>query len=562
MAGAAALGAAVLVFVGAVLPPRARVVSPPDWQPSVPTVRGVFHVHTIRSDGTGTVDDVAAAAARAGLQFVIFADHGNGTRKPDPPTYRSGVLCLDGVEISTSGGHYAAIGMTQAPYPLGGEPRDVAEDVRRLGGIGIVTHPDSSKAALAWHGPGARFDGLEWLNADSEWRDKSRLRLAVAVMTYGLRPAESVASLFRRPAATLARWDEAQRGLRAVVGIAGSDAHAKIGWKNEADPQDDRTLARLPSYESVFRAFSIHVVLGRKFSGDARSDADALLSGIRSGRLHSIVDAFARPGVFEFTGRTGGMEPVTEGDSTPLFDVLMLRARSNAPPGSRVVLFRDGREVQRVTAPELTYATNRAGVYRVEVWLPGVADPAMPWIVSNAIRAIPASLPPPPAAAPSAGPAGPVVATLDAATGWAVEHEPSSSGRVAARTRDTSLEYRLGSAQHAAEYAALVHPVSLPASAAVLAFTGAAPAPMRVSVQLRAPKGHDGERWQRSVYLDATPRDLVVPFDDMRPTADTRVGQPLVGGIDTLLFVVDRVNAPAGAAGAFTVSNVRVLAKK
>ena len=37
--------------------------------------RGAFHVHTTRSDGSGTVEEVAAAAQAAGLQFVVLTDH-------------------------------------------------------------------------------------------------------------------------------------------------------------------------------------------------------------------------------------------------------------------------------------------------------------------------------------------------------------------------------------------------------------------------------------------------------------------------------------------------------
>src|SRR5574341_1149335 len=87
------------------LPPK-RVALSTSTPGSATTAAGVFHVHTSRSDGTGTPDEIAAAAAHAGLQFVIFTDHGNGTRAPDRPQYRHGVLCLDAVEISTAEGHY------------------------------------------------------------------------------------------------------------------------------------------------------------------------------------------------------------------------------------------------------------------------------------------------------------------------------------------------------------------------------------------------------------------------------------------------------------------------
>ena len=50
----------------------------------------------VHADGSGSADEVAEAAARAGLDFVVLTDHGDGTRMPDPPRYRAGVLVIDG----------------------------------------------------------------------------------------------------------------------------------------------------------------------------------------------------------------------------------------------------------------------------------------------------------------------------------------------------------------------------------------------------------------------------------------------------------------------------------
>jgi hypothetical protein len=81
----------------AVLPPGAAVSPRTEWKPGWPVAKGAYHIHSARSDGTGTIDEIAAAAARAGLQFVILTDHGDGTRAPEPPSYRSSVLgrCRD-----------------------------------------------------------------------------------------------------------------------------------------------------------------------------------------------------------------------------------------------------------------------------------------------------------------------------------------------------------------------------------------------------------------------------------------------------------------------------------
>ena len=187
----AAVLAAVFVFPGARRSPRVRCVPLDGVDPELRsrTVTGAYHIHTTRSDGAASKAEVAAAAAaRAGLKFAIFTDHGDGTRPPDPPAYLNGVLCLDGVEISTTGGHYVALDARASPYPLGGEPSSVVEDVRRLGGFGIAAHPDHPGDELAWRDWDAPFDGLEWINADGEWRDERPLSSPAPCSAISVRP--------------------------------------------------------------------------------------------------------------------------------------------------------------------------------------------------------------------------------------------------------------------------------------------------------------------------------------------------------------------------------------
>ena len=158
-------------------------------------MRGAYHIHSDRSDGSGTVDAIAAAAARAGLQFIILTDHGDGTRVARSAGYRSGVLTIDAVELNTTGGHYVALGLPATPYPLAGTPADVIEDVHRLGGFGIAAHPGSPRPSLRWQDWDAPFDGLEWINADSEWRDEPWMPLGARAADL---PAARAANRWRR----------------------------------------------------------------------------------------------------------------------------------------------------------------------------------------------------------------------------------------------------------------------------------------------------------------------------------------------------------------------------
>jgi hypothetical protein len=81
---------------------------------------------------------------------------------------------------------------------------------------------------------------------------------------------------------------------------------------------------------------------------------------------------------------------------------------------------------------------------------------------------------------------------------------------------------------------------------------------MRISVQLRVPEG-GGLRWQRSVYLDATPRVVEVPFAEMRAIEGARDARLQITRVSTLLLVVDTVNAVPGSAGECWVGPVSVL---
>ncbi len=520
--------AAVVVFLLVTLPPNPIQVT---WtgDPSIParTVAGAYHVHTTRSDGAGDLAAVAAAARRSGLQFVIIADHGNGTAF-DPPAYVDGILCIQGAEISTSAGHYVALGMARAPYPLGGEPAAVAEDVARLGGFGVVAHPDSPKASLAWADWNVPFDGLEWMNADSEWRNESRARLARVLFDYLLRPGPAMASVLDRPTSTLARWD-ALTARRRVVGLAGHDAHGGVGTTVEDGTRT--SLVRVPSYDASFRSFTTRAVLERPFGGNAEVDAAAVLTAIRQGRVFTTIDALAGPGFLDFRRRDDGT----------------VELHASTPDGARLVLLHNGEEAD----PAQVDWARASGAYRVEVRLadaPG--DPPIPWLVSNPVYFLPPPAPSAPAAAPR------TFAPVDLS--WHVEKSMGSDGDLAGSEQEIAIDYRLRAGERASQFVALAGDLrgARPAGT-VLAFEGVASRSMRVSVQVRSSLGGE-ERWAHSVYLDRTARHIVIPLDEMVPVDGQGGTMPPIARARSLLFVVDLVNALPGSSGTFRVSGVSV----
>jgi hypothetical protein len=90
-----------------------------------------------------------------------------------------------------------------------------------------------------------------------------------------------------------------------------------------------------------------------------------------------------------------------------------------------------------------------------------------------------------------------------------------------------------------------------------LTFDVRADHPMRLSVQVRAPQGPAGERWQRSIYVDDTPRTVTVDFKDMTAVGTTTSPSPALDRVESVLFVVDTVNTKPGTSGQIWIDAVK-----
>jgi hypothetical protein len=152
--------------------------------------------------------------------------------------------------------------------------------------------------------------------------------------------------------------------------------------------------------------------------------------------------------------------------------------------------------------------------------------------------------------------------------GWSHESDSSSLASVdiaplvdGARIR---LRYGLSGGAAIGQYAAAV--VGTPQGvepADAVAFTGRAEGPMRISVQVRAEvPGAAPERWEKSVYLDATEQPRVVRFDRMIPVGETHTPTPPKKGVRAIMFVVDTTNTTPGTSGRLWLGHVRLTAER
>ena len=125
-----------------------------------------LHVHTAASpDGRSSLEALAAAGARAGLQALAITDHDLCT---PVPLEIGGVLLIPGCEISTRAGHITGLFLTE-PVDFAAlghlpEPEAAVAAIHKAGGLAVLAHPfqraGRSEADYAFP-----LDGAEAVNA-------------------------------------------------------------------------------------------------------------------------------------------------------------------------------------------------------------------------------------------------------------------------------------------------------------------------------------------------------------------------------------------------------------
>ena len=122
-----------------------------------------MHVHSSHShDGQGSVEEVAAAAARADVRVVFLTDHNTLAPLVDAKEGWYGeVLVLVGAEITTGPGYLLVLD-PRLDIPTGARRLALGELLRRYreaGAIVFLAHPEHPR--LGWRGSVPEIEGFE-----------------------------------------------------------------------------------------------------------------------------------------------------------------------------------------------------------------------------------------------------------------------------------------------------------------------------------------------------------------------------------------------------------------
>ena len=346
---------------------------------------GNFHLHTHYSDGAGDHQQVAMAAAQAGLDVIVYTDHnlwvaGQEGWYTDPKTGRR-VLLLMGEEVHDPWrfpqvNHYLCLGVDREVRQHAAQPQALINVVNRCGGVGFIAHPIELAAPLYdepeipwvdWNVTG--FTGIELWNYMSEFKALLSSRLVAVLAAFF--PSLYIAGPFRQ---TLELWDRLLQNGQKVVAIGCADAHANVYSLGPLR----RTVF---PYRHLFAAVNTHLLLEAPLSPDLPTAKTQVLNALRSGHAFIGYDRAGASRGFRFTA-TNHAETAWMGDDIRLDGPITLHATGPLPATWR--LLKDGREVIRVQGRELRYETEEPGVYRVEAYRRYRLKPRG-WIFSNPI---------------------------------------------------------------------------------------------------------------------------------------------------------------------------------
>ncbi len=343
---------------------------------------GAIHVHTVASDGGGTLAEVAEAARVTGLDFVTITDH-NLWAMPGPQ-YTDGPLMVLGEEARVPAGHMLVLG---GDDPEERRARRVEAEERGLPlgssvpagtGLRIVAHPEGPGEPWQDWDP-AGFDALEIWNWDTELRDDGFGDWPKALLLLPADPVSAMLELLDRPTATLERWDQLLADGHRVPGVCSVDAHSNV-------PLTGELVLPFPAYRDLFNLARQHVLLSAAPTGDAAHDAALVIEALRFGRSFCALDGIADAAGFSAEA-VNLDESVTLGGELA-WEANGVRVTASVPDIAAptiVKLYRDGSMVSEGRGPEYdSGALSEPGVYRLEVYVE-LGRGQVPWIFTNPI---------------------------------------------------------------------------------------------------------------------------------------------------------------------------------
>jgi len=352
-------------FTPAVYESELETVNPPGYY----DYRGVTHVHTLRSTGSGTPGEVIEAAKEAGLDFIVLTDLNDFSDVPQTESYDGRLLVMVAGEYSYLDSHLlyydaptdrniSGIGQAQIIF------NDLLSQEKRSKDDGFLVLAHPFKTRYQWSGTlPVGLDGVEVINLMALW-EKSwlnhKLSTIWSVLVYPFNPKLALYRLYEDPREEIEFWEKLARN-KPTIGLVGTDATAKaITFTNQ--------YFKIPTYQQMFELASNHVLLPSELTGNWSSDRKKIMSALRTGQFYLAVDELADPKGF-YAEVTKGERRFLMGSTFHLSEGLKLNVHLPRKPKVpfEVVVIKDGQRFMTSNSQSTTMNIHTPGIYRIVV---------------------------------------------------------------------------------------------------------------------------------------------------------------------------------------------------
>jgi len=347
--------------------------------------KGVYHMHSIFSDGKGTIEDITTAAASLNLDFAILTDHGEPNLKSSTSTtYLNNVLLIGGSEFSLHSGHLAAMGFNVPDYIFPPEPQEAINEVIHNKGVCFISHPFDDR--IPWTDWDIQaFTGLEVLSSYSSARRISFFKLIAFPLQYALNSNYALVSTLKYPEENIKKWDSLnslnsnlEHESGRYYGIYALDAHGKL-------PITEKFQLNFPSYKAMFEILTVYVKIDKELEKDPHQAAATIISSLRKGNFFNVIEAIAPANGFETlfidnSGQQFEMGSVSDSSEGKLIILLPFQFQTD------IIIKRNGmkyEQISNIQKKKLEIEVKGPGCYIIEVYVSNNKFNKLPWIMTN-----------------------------------------------------------------------------------------------------------------------------------------------------------------------------------
>lgn len=346
---------------------------------------GNLHIHTPYSDGEAWHREIADAARRAGLDYVVVTDHNvliQGIEGYHGDEQNGYTLLLTGEEVHDQTRlpqvNHALIYNTRREIAHhAAEPQILIDETVKAGGLAFLAHPADhdikwvNESAIPWVDWDIQgYHGIEIWNYMSNFKE------------YLDTPRSSLRNVFRPRKAVIGPspdaiklWDELLSTGQRVIGIGNADAH---GTTFRLGPLKKVVYP----YEFLFQCVNTHILTSQPLIGQLELDRAEIFRALKSGSCFISYEIPGSTRGFRFSaqGQTGN---VSMGGTLKLGNGVTLQIL--CPARAHIKLIHHGEVIaERSDNEAMTYTASKPGAYRVEIWREYRGKERC-WILSNPI---------------------------------------------------------------------------------------------------------------------------------------------------------------------------------